>query len=43
MDSAKNEKWIIPFKKFSRLRVNSVIMSTVLEKDRADNVKPELK
>ena len=23
MDSSKNGKWIIPFKKFSRLRVNS--------------------
>ena len=24
MDSAKNEKWIIPFKKFSRLRVKLI-------------------
>ena len=26
MDSSKNGMWIIPFKKFSRLRLNSIVM-----------------
>ena len=28
MDDAKNEKWIIPFKKFSMFRVNAMSVST---------------
>ena len=35
MDSSKNERWIIPFKNFSRLRVNMGTLNAEIKEDRS--------